>query len=1702
MQAGYSSNTPPAYHQPTPNPPPGSTAQYPTHQAPLPPGHYQSQGPPPGPQLVYHPLPAPSPPWSDPQHAFQRQQLPSQSPSSQQPQRQHQPPPQQLHYQQHQQHQPQPSYNQTPAPALVSPPAQLTPYTPSSYGYMPSSQQQPVSPLLQSSGPVASNSPSLSQPAYWQSPALQSNNARQDGPQPRPNPTYMSTAGPASYLPSQSGPTSASAPSKNPNISRPLSVIFDKVYPSTSKTYAVSHQSTAHLPPNVSMTSQPTNPPPSWSPPNTLPAYSQVSGPQYGHLPQAPTPTAVLPIQSALPPLPPPVPAVHHEDPRQRQWHDPHQPLYSQQPQTHNYDPPTQFAGYPAPQQPPSRDVMPSTTFAATQPSMAQAHGGNVSPVSFAGSSPAHTSLGPSTQPSYSSSIQSSRPTSHSLPMGTADPDQAWSLNGQGTYHPSPTPTDIQSATRSSHSLRRPQQPNLPDANMHGGTTGPGSYSESGISHGSQTLHSAEGWSSPHQSGPLLQKRPGLGSKPLPPPPPRTHRGFAGDDAFANNIQASALGGRGGPSDWEHFGASAEDESVDDTEIPGLKVVPRRTGTIDDAAELPLPTNDTTSGTTESVADRGTIGGGIRMDSNQSGVSDLDLRRQGSTSSSQRKTTASSPTHSRFAPTPPPMSEQSHQSPGRTESIVSFEDPQHRKPRSGADKVGSRPVGEPLQTDTTPLKDEKSCEPLIVCASAVPAAVHQSDSDINLSHSPPIQKPTALTEAKQASHQPMESTAVRVESSPVIVHVEQPAGTKEIVQASGQMAESSSDGPIASPRLQEEKQGISGRSESGAPGTPESSREPSSGAKSILSESADCGPADSSAQGDLQRRRSSLEGVEAASQSKTEQQPESQMSTDPSDPYPQLHPWFKNSLARFAEMLHQESNAASDDGRSAIFIDFMKKEFRVRGLRYGVGSEVVPESHPGLQPEFMKHEASEETAPDTELPNEKEIKEAEKSPATPNISTAQASLAETSDSGSVHDHMPTAIYDQARTMVTEESMIRTPKMDLETSRTEQTRPENPASQTPEPFDHPRVRHTISRDSVASLRKGSDPGPQRPTYLPFRPSSDTVVPSVQSYKPYSAASGAKTPFNYRRQSYTSSQTSTSATRSDYKALIGRPASVYSILSQTSLNPTAHSSSAETPVVQQGRRRAATIKEEHAEIFMDQSQPSSDTSVSTGQQPEVLNGRGRPRSVTVKAEHAETFLDEKLGPSVPTVTVTTANVEILPTSPGTEVAVGSTAASDESKDQLRAQEILYGLRQALPAELKGMSDHNLHLMTIEEVLDSSSSSVAFTTDLLVAWEINMREIRNKHGSDRQQRLQRHDEQPLRKGEPVKDEQDFKDYEEQKRVEEELEEYHGYVRDVFDPTYRRLQEEIQSLMKHSFHCSNLMRSSRAGKDALEAENTQPDLCQVMYLHLGLYRKIEALHARVFEAISERDKRYKKAMLQPLIAANNVAELARLDQHFTESEKRSTVEDAKKREQRARQQMSTIEQNTMRALGEDLDYMESISQAIHQILDLIARSPSAVRATSSAAGPRLEEDLTRAQRVLAALTTNAETLMRSFHTAALTLNATEHDLAMANARLSHADADDVSATLADLRRARDQEEERLAGELDHRLGVVRDDLKKAEGEIEGLLAQVKVMGRGEATSSAEMSTPRSESDEEHRERIKRSLEAAKKRNMGGVQA
>ncbi|KAI9770692.1 MAG: hypothetical protein M1835_006516 [Candelina submexicana] len=767
----------------------------------------------------------------------------------------------------------------------------------------------------------------------------------------------------------------------------------------------------------------------------------------------------------------------------------------------------------------------------------------------------------------------------------------------------------------------------------------------------------------------------------------------------------------------------------------------------------------------------------------------------------------------------------------------------------------------------------------------------------------------------------------------------------------------------------------------------------------------------------------------------------------PQDPYDHLEPWYKESLERYATMLESEAQAATDQERTKIFTEFMMAESRLRGVRYGsaVGNWATPRSEPS---DFTKKQPTLNQTQETGGAFSSTKPQVERVPSP--ISSAESYVV--IDSPDDGDFSPggrprlirvapdAVMHPSAKPNVNSDSK-QTPA--LASPVLEQGPVPTPRSRSDDKIPHNSIisqgpsttaERPFSPPSTNSVAPASNPVPEEPAYKPFR---------------YNAEPSHRLNASERKVNRSPQPTDVESTRLDYKA--------YS----PNKNSSADKATASQPV-------PATAP------------PTQYMGIAKGT---------RAQAGPTKSEHAKAPANEIIGLQAPRGSPPLANQarQVL-----SEPQKHAQSYIDDSVSS-SARGLILELRSILPSS-RGQTEMSARrLDPVKQASQSIADDFQFIEDLTQSWNLKAKNLRDKNEHDRRIRQEEQDEHTSRLfdeeaigyGDLGALDDEFKQSETEKKAQEDRAEYQDFVENVFDPVYNRLQEQIQKLMEQYIYCSDLMKEAVTGKEGLEPHGDRPDLTLVMDAVLDLHRKIELRHWKVSEALLNRDRRFGKTEVQLLYHISNVTKMKQMERHFADAEKRAILDAANKCDERAKGLLDIVEENTIRAVEINQDYMDEIMQTIRKSEGLAPRITGSTRDSDD-----LQRELSFAQGVLRSLTTTSERFMQQFYETSCILNTAEHDALIAESRLADAD----TATLARLNEEQKMEETRLKQELNHRLAIVRDDSKKANEYIESLLTRPK---RSDGSSSPKVNHEESVApDPEHQERIKKALEAAKKRN------
>lgn len=429
----------------------------------------------------------------------------------------------------------------------------------------------------------------------------------------------------------------------------------------------------------------------------------------------------------------------------------------------------------------------------------------------------------------------------------------------------------------------------------------------------------------------------------------------------------------------------------------------------------------------------------------------------------------------------------------------------------------------------------------------------------------------------------------------------------------------------------------------------------------------------------------------------------------------------------------------------------------------------------------------------------------------------------------------------------------------------------------------------------------------------------------------------------------------------------------------------------------------------------------------------------------------------------------------------------------------------LLMVLP-ESEAVIQESAQLRDMKDVMEAIPEDFSFIHASVVAWDAKtkkQREVNDRQRHARQVESEQRidslfDDHEIGYGDISELEAGFKVKEAAKKADEDRAEYQTFVSEVFNMVWTRLHYELDQLIPHYEQYSKVMNDTLAGKEMFEDSGGKLALAPTMNAFLALHQKIEIRHQKAFEAVLERDRRLKKTEISPWYTLSNIPRVKQLEKQFEDAEKEAIIEYCEQRDARANRLMDVLDQNTLRGVGANQDYMEAIMKAVRRIASgrAYASAPASTEATAGL------EEVQKAKAITTLLAASSEQIVQTFHIADMLLNSADYEVSVAKAKIAKADM----ATLAKLKEERAKEDQKLMRDLEHRLALIREDSRRTNDEIVKLMLFLG-LHNGRADAAPPALGVRNESDgaqmpggpaagPAHEERIRKALEEAKKRN------
>lgn len=768
-----------------------------------------------------------------------------------------------------------------------------------------------------------------------------------------------------------------------------------------------------------------------------------------------------------------------------------------------------------------------------------------------------------------------------------------------------------------------------------------------------------------------------------------------------------------------------------------------------------------------------------------------------------------------------------------------------------------------------------------------------------------------------------------------------------------------------------------------------------------------------------------------------------------SDPYGDLEPQFRASLARFIGMLHKESAAETDEDKFKIFDIFLQKERRLRAVLYDIDLTPIPadirvrDKLPPPQIALPLNQATKQVKqqqseaadaagimPTIEVSAKQELlKEVATPPQTPLVKSEESPKSK-DDSFVMVDREQgddgTAYSPGGRPLI---SRLVTVQMNT--------------AEAPMPTGTPSSQTVLAQSP-------SDNAPQvvGEDYASGVPESPALaVPIILTSKPVQGSPDIGLAATSNGQLLPPKFEPTRPVYTPFRYLEGH------VTQSDSLD--VHQPPEQDYLAKRNTYDASRLMHDASPSLLGAADLSSPTSTKNSQV-ETFLGLIRSHS-TVRSKQKSTNFSEPARPST--------------TPPSAQIR------QDPIGDAVK------GLRSILPPALPEKLQTDEALQTrqrLKEFVDDFS----FIRDTVIPWDRDNREIRRKLDEERHKRQEESetrldelfDDNEIAYAELKEMEAEFKLAEAERRYEEDKQELGSFSIGVFEVVTARLQQQIDALNKEYILAVDLLDlESDSAARMLTSSGGRSAMLDAMDIVLQLFKKLNLRYHKLAEAQFERERRRKRLELTVLYTNGDSEGTKKLEKEFTTAEKLQVLHEARDKDRRASQLMDSFERATVRGLGDNQAFLDELFAKVRMLNEVLPAHGSWQQTASESVygeeGARAA--LASAQVFVNFVLADSRALLTTSNAADKTLNDADYAVSMAEAKAANAG----EVTNRKLKADFSKEEEKLIEEMNMRM----DSITKTPLDCASLIQEI-ISRVGE--------------DGEHADRMKKALEQAKMRN------
>jgi hypothetical protein len=722
------------------------------------------------------------------------------------------------------------------------------------------------------------------------------------------------------------------------------------------------------------------------------------------------------------------------------------------------------------------------------------------------------------------------------------------------------------------------------------------------------------------------------------------------------------------------------------------------------------------------------------------------------------------------------------------------------------------------------------------------------------------------------------------------------------------------------------------------------------------------------------------------------------------DPYADLGPEYRASLARYVVTLKKEE-AAPEDERYKIFQAFVLKETQLRSILYGVEPDDTEGKPPPQDSNRMtEHEAVVVKA----LPM-----------------TAPGSAA------SLPTHASTAKSTNRTHMLTPKLTVETPSAANEESYVVVERDEQSEYS---PGGRPRISRTAPR------RTASHPPPKSPPKATSSP-SDYAPMVVDELMQPPGNSGLASIFKPPPRPGTAPLVMQNGPMKDpIKFEPPRPAYMpfrYAEGPQSGSEPTLLSRPA----------YEAYSALRHQSVDSGRVMAQSTTNVKS---PTRRDTFGSPTIGTARREHEEAFLGlireksryyrkGKQGKS-----------------PGTPV--NDLLSLPDPVD--RQAQVISDLRKFIPPTMPHQRQPGPRILQAEQEMSKYPNVFSWIPETVVTWDRRNRAVRKTQEEERQARQEESEknidalfnDHEIGYSDIGQLESDFKLAEATRKYNEDVKELETFTDQVFKPVTERLKEELVQLNAQYIRAVDLLEhEADSGSLYIQGTDDHASGSAAMTILLALYNKMQIRHVKTTEAHYERERRRKKLELSILLTNGDMAAMKKLEQEFSIAERQQALHEARENDTRANRLMDTVDRATVRGLGDNQHFVDEVVAKLQSVNEVMNATPENAKELLVAG---LHEILRAAEEILNYISTDSKALLTMSNQANNMLNNADYDVSVAEARVGDASQESMKT----LEEKKGKEDERIKAEVDTRLGIVAKGPEHALALVRNIMKRTGV--------------------------------------------